>query len=89
MVILQAPSQGWVHDMARHRRDRTNHEHDYDVLPTAGGLVRLVCRQCGQIGVGLTEEFVASDTLGTEDARSILRALAGPAETPWPEDLSS
>ena len=76
--------------MARHRQDRAQHSHDYEVFPTAGGIVRLICRQCGQIGVGLTEEFADTTPLRTEDARSILQALAGPPpKSPWPELASS
>ncbi|MFQ5966465.1 MAG: hypothetical protein ACE5MI_02505 [Acidimicrobiia bacterium] len=75
--------------MARHRQARAQHRHNYDVHPTAGGIVRLICRDCGQIGVGLTEDFTETPALRTEDARSILQALAGPRKSPWPELASS
>ncbi|HEY5579226.1 MAG TPA: hypothetical protein VIL12_06020 [Acidimicrobiia bacterium] len=72
--------------MAKHRQDRPQHDHDFEVLPTAGGLSRLVCRRCHYVGVGLTEELVETPTLGRDEARSILEALAGVRpSSPWPE----
>lgn len=67
--------------MARHRTVPRDHDHDYESFPTSAGLVRLICRECGGIGVGLAEEFgAAAGPLATDEARSILDAIAaGPS----------
>lgn len=51
------------------------HQHTYQRLPMSAGLVRLICTDCSQVGVGLDEKAEELD-LTDDDAESILAALS-------------
>ena len=72
--------------MARHRHIPKDHDHEYEEFPTTAGLIRMICGSCGHVGIGLVEDTDTS--LGPEEARSILEALASARSYTMPEPVA-
>ena len=75
-AVATSATRGGLLDQLRNRDDEDEHHHRFERQSLPGGLVRVVCAECGHVSIDLTDQE-ASDETGPDDRDGGSRLFTG------------